>query len=450
MEYSEKESNYSNGLMRNGSAFGQLKFDNIKSFKIQKKFQALYFIIFVCIIGSIFAYLVGSNYYSTKTTDINKIIANSEYLTIRTKIDRPRDKLLKKVMNQNVSNYIKESFRLLKSGLLKKEHLSKYDDGIELEQTIGLAFFGTASLGDNKQSFTFILDTGSSNLWVPNTDCKSGGCPYKHRYDSSTSHTYEKDGTPVSILYGSGGIKGFFSNDIFTIGHHTIPYKFIEVTQTDDLEPIYTASEFDGIIGLGWKSLAVGNVEPVIVEMKKRGQIENAVFSFYLPEAEKSIGYFTIGGIEESFYTGDLTYEKLTNESYWQINLDVAFGIVTLDNANIIVDSGTSAITAPSDFLEKFLNTIMSIPVPFLPLRIVLCDDRNLPTLKFTSKNTTYTIEPKHYLLELDPMAEICAVAIVDVDIDPKTFILGDVFFKKYYTVFDYDNSRVGFALAKN
>ncbi|CXI56041.1 plasmepsin IV [Plasmodium berghei] len=450
MEYSEKESNYSNGLMQNGSAFGHLKFDNIKSFKIQKKFQALYFIIFICIIGSIFAYMVGTNYYSTKTIDIDKIIANSEYLTIRAKIERPRDKLFKKVMNKNVSNYIKESFKLLKSGLLKKEHLTKYEDSIELDQSLGLSFIGTAELGNNKQSFSFILDTGSANLWVPSKECKSGGCAYKHRYDSSASNTYEKDGTPVSILYGSGGIKGFFSNDMFTIGHHTIPYKFIEVTETDDLEPMYTASPFDGILGLGWKSLAVGNVEPFIVEMKKTGQIENAVFSFYLPEADDSVGYFTIGGIEESFYTGDVTYEKLTNESYWQINLDVDFGIVALNNANVIVDSGTSAITAPSDFLNKFLNSIMSIPVPFIPLRIVLCYDTNLPTLKFRSKSTEYTIEPKHYLIELDPVGEICAISLIDVDIDANTFILGDVFFKKYYTIFDYDNSRVGFAVAKN
>nr|AAL24045.1 aspartic proteinase [Plasmodium chabaudi chabaudi] len=449
MEYSEKEPNYSNGLMRNGSAFGHLKFDNMKSFKIQKKFQALYFIIFVCIIGSIFAYLVGSNYYGSKT-DIDKIIANSNYLTIRGKLERPRDKLIKKVMNKNISNYIKESFKLLKSGLLKREHLVKNTDGIELDQVVGLMFYGTGEIGDNKQSFAFILDTGSSNLWVPSKACKSEGCSYKHTYDSEKSHTYEKDGTPVSIVYGSGGIKGFFSNDIFTLGHHTIPYKFIEVTQTDDLEPIYSGSPFDGILGLGWKSLAVGSVEPAIVEMKKKGQIENALFSFYFPAAEDANGYFTIGGIEESFYTGDITYEKLTNESYWQIQLDVAFGSVTLDNASIIVDSGTSAITAPSDFLDKFFNTITSIPVPFLPLRVVLCDDKTLPVLKFTPKGATYTIEPQQYLFDLDPTGGLCLIGITDVDIDASTFILGDVFFKKYYTIFDYDNERVGFALAKN
>ncbi|KEG03244.1 plasmepsin IV, putative [Plasmodium vinckei vinckei] len=449
MEYSEKEQNYSNGLMRNGSAFGHLKFDNMKSFKIQKKFQALYFIIFICIIGSIFTYIVGTNYYASKT-DIDKIIANSNYLTIRAKIERPRDKIVKKVMNKNVSSYLKESFKLVKNGLLKHEHLAKNTDGIELDQAVGLMFYGTAELGDNKQPFSFILDTGSSNLWVPSKSCKSDNCKNKHTYDSSKSHTYEKDGTPVSIVYGSGGIKGFFSNDIFTIGQHTIPYKFIEVTQADDLEPIYSGSPFDGILGLGWKSLAVGSIEPVIVELKKKGQIENALFTFYFPEANDADGYFTIGGIEESFYTGDITYEKLSNEAYWQIQLDVAFGSVTLPNSNIIVDSGTSAITAPSKFLDKFFDTIVSIPVPFLPLRVALCDDSSLPTLKFSSKGATYTIEPKHYLLDLDPDSGLCLLGIVDVDIDDKTFILGDVFFKKYYTIFDYDNERVGFAVAKN
>nr|2ANL_A Chain A, plasmepsin IV [Plasmodium malariae]2ANL_B Chain B, plasmepsin IV [Plasmodium malariae] len=325
------------------------------------------------------------------------------------------------------------------------------NDVIELDDVANLMFYGEGEVGDNHQKFMLIFDTGSANLWVPSKKCNSIGCSTKHLYDSSKSKSYEKDGTKVEITYGSGTVRGFFSKDLVTLGYLSLPYKFIEVTDTDDLEPLYTAAEFDGILGLGWKDLSIGSIDPIVVELKNQNKIDQALFTFYLPVHDKHSGYLTIGGIEEKFYEGELTYEKLNHDLFWQVDLDVNFGKTSMEKANVIVDSGTSTITAPTSFINKFFKDLNVIKVPFLPFYITTCNNKDMPTLEFKSANNTYTLEPEYYmepLLDIDDT--LCMLYILPVDIDKNTFILGDPFMRKYFTVFDYDKESIGFAVAKN
>jgi len=42
-----------------------------------------------------------------------------------------------------------------------------------------------------------------------------------------------------------------------------------------------------------------------------------------------------------------------------------------------------------------------------------------------------------------------CASTIMTMDIKKKMFLVGDVFMRKFYTVFDRDQNRVGLATAK-
>jgi len=41
-----------------------------------------------------------------------------------------------------------------------------------------------------------------------------------------------------------------------------------------------------------------------------------------------------------------------------------------------------------------------------------------------------------------------CASTIMHMDIKKSQFLVGDVFMRKFYTIFDRDNDRVGLALA--
>ena len=79
-------------------------------------------------------------------------------------------------------------------------------------------YYGSIGLGTPPQEFQVVFDTGSANLWVPSAKCKFGlenlPCLLHSKYESRKSSTYESDGRPFAIRYGSGSMSGFSDTTI--------------------------------------------------------------------------------------------------------------------------------------------------------------------------------------------------------------------------------------------
>ncbi|KAK8630216.1 hypothetical protein V6N13_079019 [Hibiscus sabdariffa] len=254
-------------------------------------------------------------------------------------------------------------------------------DIVALKNYLGAQYFGEIGIGTPPQNFTVIFDTGSSNLWVPSSKCYFSISCYLHsRYKSGRSRTYKANGKKADIQYGTGAISGFFSEDHVTVGDLVVKnQEFIEATREPSIT--FLVAKFDGILGLGFKEISVGNAVPVWYNMVNQGLVKEPVFSFWLnrnPEDDLG-GELVFGGMDPTHYKGDHTYVPVTHKGYWQFDMgDVLIGDQTTGlcagGCSAIVDSGTSLLTGPTAIIAQVNHAIGASGVVSQECKVVVSE----------------------------------------------------------------------------
>lgn len=329
---------------------------------------------------------------------------------------------------------------------------------VSLTDVQDIEYFGEVDIGSPPQKFKVIYDTGSSNLWVPSKTCdnckKTGGL-----YDSSNSSTYAKNGKSFTLQYGTGSCNGFLSTDTTTIGGVPITsFDFGEVTH--EAADVFGQAPFDGILGMGPPKAAVDQVAMPMDQLKKQGKIEKNIFAFYLASGGKAGSTLTLGGTDSSFYTGDFTYAPVSKAAsvlpYWLISAKAmnvggqsAVSCNALLGCYMVVDTGTSVIAGPPSTVNQLTSKIGNVSAD--------CSNVDkLPVITFSIftgvlGTKDFDLGPEFYVIRVTDAngKEQCQLGIEGVNAGVPIWILGDPFLRKYYTVWDAEQNRVGFALAK-
>jgi len=319
---------------------------------------------------------------------------------------------------------------------------------INIDDFMNAQFYGEIGVGSPPQHLKVIFDTGSSNLWVPN---KKPLFTQHQIYNHGKSSTYKKNGTIFKIEYGSGPVSGFFSRDNVELGDLSLDnYNFAEVDNVQGLGPAYYIGKFDGILGLGWDSIVVGGGKSPFGALVESGQLEKQEFAFYLGNLEE--GELVLGGSNPNHYEGKVTTVPLIAETYWE----VALGGITVgpnkekvgNTTRAIVDSGTSLLAGPSREVKRIAQLLGATPLVAGEYAIDCSKIASAPSLTFKLGEGYFTLDANDYVLQEQG---VCLLGMMGINIPPPNgplWILGDVFMRKYYTIFDWGNKQLRIAKA--
>ncbi|KMZ07481.1 lysosomal aspartic protease [Drosophila simulans] len=311
------------------------------------------------------------------------------------------------------------------------EHLSNYDN---------FQYYGNISIGTPGQDFLVQFDTGSSNLWVPGSSCTSAACQDHQVFYKNQSSTYVANGKPFSITYGTGSVSGYLSADYVSFAGLTVQNQtFGEVTTEQGTN--FVDAYFDGILGMGFPSLAVDGVTPTFQNMIQQGLVQSPVFSFFLRDNGSVTFYggeLILGGSDPSLYRGSLTYVNVIQAAYWKFQTDyIKVGSTFISTfAQAIADTGTSLIIAPQaqyDQISLLFNANSE--------GLFECSSTSYPDLIININGVDFKIPAKYYIIQEE---YVCSLAIQSINQD--FWIMGDVFLGRIYTEFDVGNQRLGFA----
>ncbi|ORY07604.1 peptidase A1 [Basidiobolus meristosporus CBS 931.73] len=319
---------------------------------------------------------------------------------------------------------------------------------LPLENDMNLDYYGDISIGTPKQLFRVVFDTGSSDLWVPSTRCHSKACQNHRRFNSTRSRSHREIGDKFHITYGTGAVDGVVSKDTLKLGG-------VEVTnqafgETNFELDFFEKVEFDGIFGLAFEQISSINHSTPLTNMIKQNQLDEPVFSVWLngKYTEGSGGELLFGAIDRNRYSGDISYFPVVREGYWEIKLDGA----QIKNSRIpsvartaAIDTGTSLIVMPTEDANS-INAMIG-GKPFQDgLYSIPCNGTR-PTVNIVFDGQLFPISSEEYTVDLGDGTCVTGFAGNDMGFE-NMWIVGDVFLRVWYSIFNFENKQVGIAKA--
>ena len=156
--------------------------------------------------------------------------------------------------------------------------------------------WGTVFIGEQKQPFVMIYDTGSSWLWVNGRICANCLNGYD-KFDERNSSTFSFFDSTIDLHYGSGDVYGYNSYDTVCLKPDACAdnFSFLTVSYNTGFNTLMSS----GLVGLSpFKNenhIMVGDL--FVNKFRDTGAIDKAVFSLMI-ELVNNKSKMTFGGFD--------------------------------------------------------------------------------------------------------------------------------------------------------
>jgi len=221
------------------------------------------------------------------------------------------------------------------------------------------------------------------------------------------------------------------------------------------------------------------------------GNLASLSFGIFLADSDDDFSEITFGGHNSERISSEIAWTPVAmpEEGHWMVQLRaIRIGGKAIDfcgdgQCRAVIDSGTSTIAMPSSLSGELVDELAdSLQDPSLAeIRTTECKHATGEDIEFDIEGATLTLGPGEYARASVQMSEsdgeeeeAAAMALLDGSdegdrenrhlqakchptflpldlpepLGPKLFILGEPVLRKYYTVYDGNKMRIGFAVA--
>ncbi|ORX49171.1 rhizopuspepsinogen precursor [Hesseltinella vesiculosa] len=305
-------------------------------------------------------------------------------------------------------------------------------------------YYAEVQVGTPPQTLKLDFDTGSSDLWFASTLCT--GCTGSNHtaYDPTKSSTYQKEGQTWSISYGDGSsASGITGLDTVNLGGLAITNQRIELAQQESAQ--FSQDPVDGLLGLGFDTIStVSGTQTPVDSMIAQNLISKPIFGVFLGhQSNGGGGEYIFGGYDTAKVSGDLTTVKVDSSQGWYgFTVDSATGAgnATTGSFSAIADTGTSLMLFP-DSIASAIGQSYNATDNKDGTYTISCDASTLSDLTFSIGGADFTVPAADLIY--DNQNNQCIAGFGSSG--STDGILGDVFLKNVYTVFDQGTPAIQF-----